>query len=835
MKISLKLLSVILSVLLITSSLPFTAFANEEETETTAIEETTAYQEDFSENEETTAAEESDAIEEDEMILPESNENVQYYQISPDTFGVRVYISGDENLPEGAGTYSLGDGSSATMPSLKDNGFAGATSDTYISSANPNTNYGNSADAYASANHIALFKSPLPQTAAHAELIDAYLHVACSFNDTTNSVVIGAYTVACNWDEMSWTWNLANQQQRLGLISPKISDITISDSTGFSVNNPVFVNIEITDAAKAWEANPNTNFGIGLRRVSGSTTPVIFKTSQSSYEYFPYFEYIYKLKNSYEDGTYFIKNVATEKFMDVEGPSTSEGAIIQQWGFSTARQKTWTLAIDSDDYYTIKSVYSGKYLGVDPDDTSIVRQYTSTSDYTKWSIELTSSGKYKLKCKALENTDYVLATPSATSGNGINLTMVTYTHDTNYRDEWECFENIYFKDLTIYMNENGLPQIQPNWAKEYLSRLDYTYSVVSGASCISVNSSSGKITSVATGTATVKATPIGSGVSYTFKVTVYDYPDKIQDFISDGYISYSDIISTDDGFTMITKSLSDILLEVGITSIDPSSKNTLTSSLYDDWYIYYVQKSSTVTYGLLKMREKESDYIKDVTDGDDPGVAISFLGFDINTLFWCLEIPNSSSNKLDLYQELENVIYPKEHTPVLSEYFKNCKNDAPYLIAREYTKFIASTAQNGRIYASDKYINAPYHVSIRLSNAINQINQESSVTIYNTTDNYIIINNPNSLTLSEMKAILITHTSNVSLYSFAAEIVFHADYADRFSNLVFIYDVYESAIKADMGIGEEKESGFSDWYYYNDDSQYVKDQKSNHNEEDYAN
>ena len=137
-----------------------------------------------------------------------------------------------------------------------------------------------------------------------------------------------------------------------------------------------------------------------------------------------------------EDGEkYFIRNEGTKRYMDVEGPSTAEGAIIQQWSFSTATQKKWIFTRESGGYFTIKSAYSNKYVGVDSTNTSVIRQYGTKSDYTLWYFVGTDSDNYSLHCKASAVTG-VLALPSVTSGNGENLRIYAYTNDADYRDEW---------------------------------------------------------------------------------------------------------------------------------------------------------------------------------------------------------------------------------------------------------------------------------------------------------------------------------------------------------------------------------------------------------------
>lgn len=173
-----------------------------------------------------------------------------------------------------------------------------------------------------------------------------------------------------------------------------------------------------------------------------------------------------------EDGmNYFIQNVGTKRYMDVEGPSTAEGAIIQQWSYSTALQKKWIFTRESGGYFTIKSAYSNKYVGVDSTNTSVIRQYGTQSDYTKWYFVGTDSGNYSLHCKAPAVTG-VLALPSVSSGDGANLRIYAYTDDTNYCDEWLILSyivsviNYYDKSFTAF-NQDHLNLIPT--AIEYLN------------------------------------------------------------------------------------------------------------------------------------------------------------------------------------------------------------------------------------------------------------------------------------------------------------------------------------------------------------------------------
>lgn len=115
-------------------------------------------------------------------------------------------------------------------------------------------------------------------------------------------------------------------------------------------------------------------------------------------------------------------------------------------------------------------------------------------------------------------------------------------------------------------------------------------------------------------------------------------------------------------------------------------------------------------------------------------------------------------------------------------YFSDANSKAPYLLAETYINFIIKKCYtNGYINTPDEYVNVQ---NDRLINAINANNDKSIVAIgYKVyRDNKIYISNPNSLNMYEKYAILITHCSNVTFNSFAAEVQVHADMIREFGN-----------------------------------------------------
>ena len=99
----------------------------------------------------------------------------------------------------------------------------------------------------------------------------------------------------------------------------------------------------------------------------------------------------------------------------------------------------------------------------------------------------------------------------------------------------------------------------------------------------------------------------------------------------------------------------------------------------------------------------------------------------------------------------------------------------------------------------------------RIPNFIASINQNAGYTVCD--GEKITIQSPCCLSNFEKYAILATHTGNVSLNSFAAEVKYHAYALETWYGDLNLLNAYERAIRADMAIGEETQSGITDQYY----------------------
>lgn len=305
-----------------------------------------------------------------------------------------------------------------------------------------------------------------------------------------------------------------------------------------------------------------------------------------------------------------------------------------------------------------------------------------------------------------------------------------------------------------------------------------------------------------------------------------------------GSLSDADIQCTQDGFYAVTKSISDILHYHGITTFpNEQDQERQCKHFFDDWYIYAVHYADAAVYGLYKMREQEWDSDSGIiADGDTPGVTISFISFTINMLIGCIREP-SPANRKALGKEINRVVANRgqSHDAFLKRYFVRVEAEGPYLIGELYVSYIASQAQNGKIsvpncytelYRKSRNPGASPKVS-RIPQFLASNNRESGKLICD--HSHIFIRDPSCLTEYEKRAILATHTANLTFHSFAAEVRYHARFLNWYWKFPLPFlggSVYDSAVRADMTIGDKEFEGPAPFYRL--DSRCVRDQEKYH-------
>ena len=315
-------------------------------------------------------------------------------------------------------------------------------------------------------------------------------------------------------------------------------------------------------------------------------------------------------------------------------------------------------------------------------------------------------------------------------------------------------------------------------------------------------------------------------------------PKIFRQLLSEGCIKESDILQTPDGFRLIYKSLSDILSEKGIVDFpDSEGKRLKCSKFYDDWFLYAVPHETDYTYGLLKLREQEHDTEDgSPADGDTPGVTISFISFACESLLACIANP-SDENRRKLDREINRVVARRgqRHHKALKRYFRNPQSHGAYLVANIYTRYIASFAENGCLAVPEHYKEIVQqslsykntNKLARLPRFIDALNLAAGRVVCDNENIYL--ENREEPTEYETAAILATHTGNTSVFSFAAEVEYHARFLTPLAKIkipFFGRSIYDSAIRADMTVCDTEFEGPAP--FYQSDSKIVKRQYALH-------
>ena len=308
--------------------------------------------------------------------------------------------------------------------------------------------------------------------------------------------------------------------------------------------------------------------------------------------------------------------------------------------------------------------------------------------------------------------------------------------------------------------------------------------------------------------------------------------------LSDMCIKGPDIVKTSDDFFMVNQSIASILSTKGIYDFpDIRGQRLACNKFFDDWFLYAVPYEGDYTYGLLKLREQEHDAEDgSPADGDTPRVTISFISFDCRALIACLADP-TDENRKKLNAEINRVVAYKrqQHHKALKRYFRNPRSQGAYLVADIYARYIASLGENGCLAVPDHYReivqqSISYKNSgklARLPRFIDALNQAAGRVVCDHVKIYL--ENPGEPNRYEAAAILATHTGNTSVFSFAAEVEYHARFLTPLAKIklpFFGKSIYESAIRADMTVGDTEFEGPAPFYQSN--SKIVKRQYALH-------
>ncbi len=558
------------------------------------------------------------------------------------------------------------------------------------------------------------------------------------------------------------------------------------------------------------------------------------------------------------NGVYYIQNVQSGLYLNASNGHISNGTkAIQYTKYSDSAsvqyklRQMWKVQYLDDGRYSVRPMHKLD-MGLDVTETNVDIWSIGTkdtraavADYAEWSIRWMSNGYVFMNNDSGAKTMMI---PSGSTASGTGVVTSTYAGTNNFM--W-TLTKVTSVPSGVLLYDTASKTIVSRASEQVdigevatLASFKLAPTVYSGSSIIqsfywnssnrnvaTVNSSTGEVTGISEGKTTIIGQAYRDGKYYYVYIDVcVGYPELFDTLIDSGCITVSTCDSTGDGFYLSTTSLYKILYKKHIYSLPMDAQGTNirpVANYYDDWYLYAVEDGETVTYGLYKMREIESDGY----DGDNPGVTVSFIELDRDALLECFS-SNTVVNRYNLLQALDKVTGPgkQTHNDILVKYFNSHYNDGGYLIAEKYVAFISSFTKNGELKVH-KILKSGIGRLDRVLEALEQRNTSFGKTIYDFENNVIYIENVNNLQWYEKVTILACFTSNVSFNSFAAEIDSHAEFigvgemVETVKKIISekkILNIYESSIRADMSITDEE--GYADLYdpYYDLSSSIVQ-------------
>lgn len=189
--------------------------------------------------------------------------------------------------------------------------------DTYIDSDAPDTAQGNKTMLSVKSNRVSFIKTPVPSVPSNRELHWAALTLFYYYPSgvASSSVGITAHRVtAGSWNESTLTWNSISNLSNYGLSTSALDGKVTASSAGATITNPKQIDFVVTEAVQGWLDGKYSNYGLGLKYVSGSSgESVEFKSFEAGSTYRPRITYEYGTEAyryiSYYDSTFSSSNV----------------------------------------------------------------------------------------------------------------------------------------------------------------------------------------------------------------------------------------------------------------------------------------------------------------------------------------------------------------------------------------------------------------------------------------------------------------------------------------------------------------------------------------------
>lgn len=166
--------------------------------------------------------------------------------------------------------------------------------DTFIIETQPGNALGGNHSLWVRSDRITYIKAnnfsiPVGYALKSAKLIGYYYYYDYV---TTGSLLMSAHRVERSWGEGTLTWTIANGWPNKGLATEELDRQRAYGTLCPTVDSPAEIEFTITKAAQGWVDGYYSNYGIGLKYISGNKS-VILKSSETGSTYSPRFVFTY--------------------------------------------------------------------------------------------------------------------------------------------------------------------------------------------------------------------------------------------------------------------------------------------------------------------------------------------------------------------------------------------------------------------------------------------------------------------------------------------------------------------------------------------------------------
>lgn len=226
----------------------------------------------------------------------------------------------------------------------------------------------------------------------------------------------------------------ANEERYFKFIPPVDGLYLFYSSNASSSGDPYLQTYTANQSGMVGNDNSggNKNFRLSITLTGGTTYYIGVKHAGTEIGFF-YLNVLIAASNvSISEG--HLRNEGSSLYVDIH--DSTEQELVHQWTYHGNAQARWTIAKQSDGYYTIQSAYgNGYYVGISDTNvgTNNVVLCSAITNYTCWRIYAKSTGELFFEPKSAPGK--VLYAPNNSSGYELQLTYISSSVAS--RNKWK--------------------------------------------------------------------------------------------------------------------------------------------------------------------------------------------------------------------------------------------------------------------------------------------------------------------------------------------------------------------------------------------------------------